>query len=149
MRLSTAMCSLPGASLVKNPQPPLRHNTGWSPQSRWTWCCGEILPYFLQQCEPDSSFVSLPARSLCLLSYTGSQVYQVYQIRSAILGRKWSKEYVVFLRFDLPYLFNMLCYAYTAQVCPWADSQAKPCADEFRLQCLNNNLYEKVRSCLK
>ena len=141
MRLSIAMCSLSGEFLVKNCPLLFRHNAGWSPQSRWTSCCGEILPCFLQQCEPVSSFVSLAARSLCLLSNAGSQVYQVYQIGSAILGRKWSEEYVVFLRFHLPYLLNM-CYAYTEQVRPWADSQAKSYADKFTLQCLKNNLYE-------
>ena len=144
MRLSTAMRSLSGTFLVKNPPLPFRHNAGWSPQSRWTSFCGEILPCFLQQCESDSSFVSLAARSLYLLSYAVSQVYQVYQIGPAILGRKWSEEYVVFVRFHLSYLFNMLRYACTAQVRPWADSQAKSYADEFTFQCLKNNLYETI-----
>ena len=38
----------------------------------------------------------------------------------------------------------MLCYAQTAQVRPSADSQAKPYADEFTPQGLNNKLYENI-----
>lgn len=34
---------------------------------------------------------------------------------------------VVFLLFHILYLFNVVCYPYTKQVHPWADSQAKPC----------------------
>lgn len=43
------------------------------------------------------------------------------------------KKKLVFLRFHLLYLCNMMRHLYTAQVRSWVDSQAKPYAGQFRL----------------
>jgi hypothetical protein len=41
------------------------------------------------------------------------------------LRRSRHEKTAVFLRFHVLYLFNMMCYPYTAQVSPWTDSQVK------------------------
>jgi hypothetical protein len=38
-----------------------------------------------------------------------------------------SERNVVFLQFHVLYLFSVMRYPYTAQVRPWADTEAKPC----------------------
>jgi len=45
-------------------------------------------------------------------------------------GEHDARKCVVFLRFLLLYLFKMMPSPYTAQVRPWANSQAKPCGSE-------------------
>jgi hypothetical protein len=45
-----------------------------------------------------------------------------------------TREIVVFLRFHVLCLFSTGWYPYTAQVCPGADSQGKPCGGECDME---------------
>jgi len=54
----------------------------------------------------------------------------LYNISSWTVTEIITRETEVFLRFHVLYLFSTVCYPSTAQVCPWAGSQGKPCGGE-------------------